>query len=200
MRTKTIKLYQFAELSDDAKERALDACRDWNVQDSFWHEHYTEKGGDFYTIAGILGIELDRVMFSGFWSQGDGARFTGTYYYAKGASKAIREHAPEDKELHAIADTLQDVQRRNFYQLSARIEHRSPHYVHEMTASIDVYRDEYATMTDDAEETVTEALRDLMRWLYRVLEKEYEYQTTDDAVRDTIEANELEFTEDGALA
>ena len=52
-------------------------------------------------------------------------------------------------------------------------------------------------MTDDAEDTVTEALRDLARWLYRQLEREYDHLTSDDAVDEAIVANGYTFTEAG---
>ena len=52
-------------------------------------------------------------------------------------------------------------------------------------------------MTADAEETVMEALRDLARWLYRQLEREYDYLTSDEAVDEAIVANEYSFTVDG---
>lgn len=45
--------------------------------------------------------------------------------------------------------------------------------------------------------TVIEALRDLARWLYRQLEREYDYLTSDEAVDEAILANEYSFTVDG---
>ncbi len=52
-------------------------------------------------------------------------------------------------------------------------------------------------MTAHAGEIVTEALRDLADWLYRQLEREYEYLTSDESVEETIIANEYTFTEAG---
>ena len=52
-------------------------------------------------------------------------------------------------------------------------------------------------MTADAEEAVIEALRDLARWLYRQLEQEYEFQTSDAVVDEAVVANEYTFTETG---
>jgi hypothetical protein len=65
--------------------------------------------------------------------------------------------------------------------------------------AISVERDSptYQDMTADAEEAVIEALRDLARWLYRQLEREYEYLTSDEMVDETIIANEYTFTETG---
>ena len=52
-------------------------------------------------------------------------------------------------------------------------------------------------MTEDAEDAVIEALRDLARWLYRQLERERDYLSSDEAVDETIAANEFTFTETG---
>lgn len=52
-------------------------------------------------------------------------------------------------------------------------------------------------MTADAEEDVSEALRDLARWLYRRLEGEYEHLTLDEAIDEMLRLNEYSFTADG---
>ena len=39
MREITVKVYAFAELSDDAKDRALDAFRDINVEYDWWRTY-----------------------------------------------------------------------------------------------------------------------------------------------------------------
>jgi hypothetical protein len=50
--------------------------------------------------------------------------------------------------------------------------------------------------SEDAK-TVRELLRDLMRWIYRTLEAEHDYQLSDENAAETIEANEYEFTASG---
>ena len=115
-----------------------------------------------------------------------------------GTAAAIRAYAPTDTELHRIADTLQAVQRRNFYQLRATLTHRGRYY-HEHCMAIAVDRDSPVgqDMTADAEDAVSEALRDLARWLYRQLEREYEHLTSDEVVDEAIAANGYTFTEAG---
>ena len=65
--------------------------------------------------------------------------------------------------------------------------------------SVDVTRDSptWQLPTEDAEEIVTEALRDLARWLYRQLEAEYDHLTSDEAIEEGIIANAYTFTERG---
>jgi len=202
-------VYRLDELDEAARSRA----RDWYRERAFdrdWHEVVFE---DFARICEILGVHLKtspvplvgggtgskpRIYFRGFWSQGDGACFEAYYRYAKGAGAAIRAHARDDTELHRIADALQSVQSRNFYQLIADVTHRD-RYCHEYSMAIAVHRDSnnWQEMTGDAEEDVIEALRDLARWLYRQLEREFEYQTSDAVIDEAIAANGYTFTESG---
>jgi hypothetical protein len=202
-------VYQFEELSDGAKEKARAWYRE-GACDQDWHDFIFE---DFVMICTILGITLKTrpvklmgggtradpcIWFRGFYAQGDGACYEGSYAHAKGASAGIRAHAPKDVKLHRIADTLVAVQRRNFYQLHADIRHCG-HYYHEYCMQIAVGRDSPTAqdMTKEAQEIVTEALRDLARWLYRQLEREYEYQTSDAVIDETTAANAYTFTQSG---
>lgn len=199
-------VYRLDELSEDAKEKA----RAWYCQGAFDHDWFEFQFDDFERVCEILGVRLRSravplygggtrqkpcIFFSGFWSQGDGASFEGTYSHAKGAARKIRDYAPKDDELHLIADALQAIQYRNFYQLHAGISHRG-RYCHEYCMAISVERDSpvYQDITADAEDAVTEALRDFARWLYRQLEREHEYQTSDEVVDETIVANDFTFT------
>jgi len=139
-----------------------------------------------------------QISFTGFWSQGDGASYQAFYAYRKNATREIRSYAPKDTRLHAIVDDLLAIQRRNFYQLRAEVSHRGNYY-HEYCMAISVERDSptWQDMTTDAEDAVIEALRDLARWLYRQLEREYEYLSSDEAVDETIVVNQYTFTETG---
>ncbi len=55
-------------------------------------------------------------------------------------------------------------------------------------------------MTADAEAAVSEVLRDLAFWLYRQLENEYDWLTSDAAVDEALLINEYTFTEAGLRA
>ncbi|HHL5321647.1 TPA: antirestriction protein [Escherichia coli] len=55
-------------------------------------------------------------------------------------------------------------------------------------------------MTTDAEAAVSEVLRDLAFWLYRQLENEYDWLTSDAAVDEALLINEYTFTEAGLRA
>lgn len=202
-------VYRLDELSEAAKERA----RAWYREGGFDYDWYDAVYEDFQNIAEILGIRFRTrtvrlmgggtrqdpcIWFRGFWSQGDGAAYEGVWRHAKGAAARLRAYAPQDAVLHGIADRLQAIQRRNFFQLRAEISHHG-HYTHEYSMRISVERDSPVgqDMTPDAEDIVTEALRDLARWLYRQLEREYDYLTSDEAVDESLRANDYTFTEAG---
>lgn len=203
MRTETVtrNIYKFDELTDRAKENAREWWRQCENEDSDVSCVYE----DAERVANILGITLDQrhngptIYYSGFCSQGDGACFEGSYRYAKGASKAIREYARLDTELHAIADALQKIQAENFYQLTATMEH-SGQYYHSGCMSVNVERDDEKGMTDDAEDRIKDQLRLFAGWIYNQLEKDYDYRMSAENVDESIRINEYEFTENGGIA
>ena len=208
----TTTVYTLHELSSTAQEKA----RDWyrvHHSDSNWYENVYE---DFRAVCGIFGIDLRQrvfrlsngrfmeepcIWFSGFCSQGDGACFEGRWHWQSATARRLREYATQDHELHRIADALQAVQKRNFWQLQAEIHHRG-RYCHPYSMDITVTRNSPTgqAMTADAEAAVSEALCDLAFWLYRQLENEYDRLTSDAAVDEALLINEYTFTEAGLRA
>lgn len=204
MRTIETKVYKYEELSDSAQEKA----RDWYRQDGLDYSWWEYSYEDFARVAEILGITLSEkpvplmsgkcryepeIYFSGFYQQGSGSSFCGTYGYAKGAVAKIKKYAPQDEELHRIAQGLQDVQRRHFYRLTADITSARGHYIRvEVEDSENRYRD-----IGDAEDDVRGLMNDFNDWMYGRLRDEYEYLTSDEVVAESIVANEYEFDEDG---
>lgn len=214
MRVETIekKLYKFEELSDGAKAKALEAMAE-SESEHFDCEFVYD---DAENMAKILGIDLAQtpvklmgggtrydptIYYSGFYSQGDGACFEGHYSYAKGCKKAIREYAGVDKELHRIADELTALQRKFFYSLCAAMRH-SGHYYHSGCMEVEVTDNVgtgYGRVTDEAEEALTQLMRDFADWIYKQLESEYEYRTGKEACTERATDCEMEFEEDGTI-
>lgn len=194
------EVFKFDELSEEAQETAIEKFRENNLDYEWWEYIYA----DAKTIASLMGIDIDKIYFSGFSSQGDGACFEGSYEYKKGAPKAVREYAPLDDELVRIANELQAIQKKRFYGLYASVR-QSGHYMHENCTSIDVYerrtlRDGYETdeyAGEEVDNDICDALKDLMWWIYKRLENEHDYLNSDEALKETIKDNEYEFTVDG---
>jgi len=194
MRTITSTVYLFSELSETAKEVARDWFRQTVFSDPCDWEHVYE---DAIECGQLLGIDITKIYYSGFSSQGDGACFIGSYKYQKGAVTAIKAHAPQDTKLHQIAYGLQSVQKRHFYQLKASCTH-SGHYQHSGCMHVDVSKDT-EVYNDYGEDEITQLLRDFADWIYiyTLLETEYDYQMSDESVDKNIIANAYEFTVGG---
>jgi len=199
-------VFTYSELSEAAKEKA----RNW----------YRDDGGDNFRFAAefvledaenmarVMGIEIAhekhgaKIYYSGFSSQGDGASFVGSYRYAKGASKKIREKAPQDAELHRIADQLQNIQSRHFYRIGATMSQGagSNHYSHSHTMAVDVFDRQDDKDFSDCEDELSQLMRDFADWIYSQLEKEYDWINEDAQVEENIIANDYEFDEEGNIA
>jgi hypothetical protein len=177
--TKTI--CNFNELSEEDKAKAIEKNRNFNTEDSFWSESVIDDGK---AIAALMGIEIKNVYWSRFYSQGDGACFEGTFRHKKDTVKAVLNYAPQDKEIQRIAREVQDLHRKSFYRNSGKITHRG-HYHNERSMEISC---------DDFQEEWTEIFADFARWIYRNLETEFEYQSSDKIVAESLIANEVEFT------
>lgn len=201
MRTIQTNLYKYSELNEKAKQNA----REWYTGEGFEFQ-YDCVFDDFTQICDILGIDLSdsknrsQIYFRLAYSQGDGACFNGEYRYKKGAIKAIGEYC-NDTELHSIAKRLQTAQKTVFYKTRVKITH-SGHYCHYNSMDYSFSNDLYPDLDDRSEscKAIIECMRDLAKWLYRTLDKECEYQTSDAAVAENIEANEYEFLESGVRA
>lgn len=196
MRIVETKVYKYEELSDSAKQRA----REWYLEDGLGYDWWGFCYEDFCRVAEILGIEIScrqgrgaEIYFTGFYCQRSGSSFVGTYRYAKGAVSKIKKYATQDEELHRIAYGLQAVQSRHFYKLRASVESRRDDSIRvEVWHDDDPYRD-----IGDAEDDVRDLMNDFNDWMFKRLQDEYEYLTSDEVVEESIIANEYEFDEDG---
>lgn len=187
------EVFSFSELNDDAKENARNQYRENNLDYEWWDAVYD----DAKTIGTLFGLEIENIYFSGFWSQGDGACFEGSYRYQKGGLKAVKAYAPQDTGLHGIVKRLQQVQARHFYNLQATCKRRG-HYMHSGCMSVDVY-DASDRYRDIAETDIADNLREFADWIYQHLENEYKYLQSDEVIDESIAANGYEFTEDGSF-
>lgn len=154
--------------------------------------------------------EETQIFFSGFWSQGDGACFEGRYEYKAGGLAAVKEHAPQDSTLHDIVGELEgtqeDLQKADGYTLIADTKH-SGHYYHSGCMDVSFDATDFPDGADDtkekrdryveSEKAIIKALRRFADWIYRQLEAEHRYQSSNEAIDESLIANEYEFTADG---
>ena len=196
MRIKQETVYTFNELSDAAKECA----RQWYREGGFDYEWYDATFDDAKQCLALAGFTVDKIYFSGFSSQGDGACFEGSW--AAGNTKpvkAMKQHAPKDKALHEIAAAMREVAKANPSAFMSVKQHG--HYCHEHCTSFWIESDDCAIeLKGDAEGAIIEASKDAMRWIYSQLEKEHDWLNSDEQVDAAICANECEFYKNGKSA
>jgi hypothetical protein len=207
MRDHTIALYKFDELpTDAAKKTARNWMREFAGEDGFGAKCTLD---DAKEALKALGYSVENIYYSGFSSQGDGACFTGNFYASdydskgtNGVQKLLIDR-PADKELARCAAELERILLA-CPELSASISHFG-HYSHEMSTrfSVDFGDEDFSPGkefdTQEIEDAFKEVSRDLMRWIYKALETDYEYRMSDEAIEEDIRANEYEFTEEGGI-
>lgn len=182
---------KWEKLSEDRRKRLLERHRDTNMYDDWWDGVYEAFKEDM----GAIGVYVGAIYFSGFWSQGDGACFEG--YITDWVKFLTALDKPETARI--LAD-LGDLGGCTEVSLAWRHSGRSYHE-HCITfivgLAIDNPYDEMEQPLRHAaweaihgangplaplEEEFIEFLRGKMRTLYRQLEKEYEYLTSDEEV------------------
>jgi hypothetical protein len=195
---------RFNDLPQYARDAILTKHRDFNVEHIDWWDCVYD---DFKTKMEDIGIDVDRMYFSGFWSQGDGACFEGSVY---NWPKFLESRGYDCPALIKHAE--------DHFKLS--VEH-SGHYYHENCTrfSVDLplprhdedteFAYDYLTYEEGSIQEATvmallnqyvasaleaefiDAFRDHMRDLYKQLEDEHDHLTSDEAVLDSLEANDL---------
>jgi hypothetical protein len=171
MRIKETKVYQFGELSEDAQDKAIDNLYNINVDFEWWDGIYMDAENIGLKIEGFY---IDR----GSYCKG---KFTQS---AEAVANAILQNYGAD------CDTTETAQQ----------------YIIELESLRDPYSDtnkdnkEFDPEDVDTEEIDAEFLQMLLEDYRIMLSKEYDYLTTKEAIVETINANEYEFTEDGKIA
>jgi len=217
--TRCKEVFYFDELSEQAKEQA----RVWYRQ-GFDYDWWDNVYDTIQDAARYLGLTFStravplmngktshepEIYFSGFYHQGSGSSFAGTWRAKDTDADKLKADFHTDKDLHAIADKLAALAYEN-PGLSASISTRGDNWItvevddgEERNELLDTFpydSPEYrACAAEDRarEDRLEETLRDFNRWIYTSLRDEYEYLTADEQVDESIRANEYEFTEDG---
>jgi hypothetical protein len=196
MHTISINLYIFEALAPAVQQKVVERERYINVDSSFWYEPIIE---DWTEELRRRGFAAAKVLFSGFGSQGDGACFEAKIDVAAYLSA------------HNLAPTYPLLARYPEY-VEAYLQHRGRYY-HERSTTLTPYfnaevvdpggsgiSDKETRVEQEYEalekEISQEAVR-LGREIYKTLEDEFFHQISDDAVQDTLVANEYTYLSDG---
>jgi hypothetical protein len=195
MQLETVKTFEFDELSSEVQQQLIDDSRDSNVDYDWWDYTYD----DFREACKLMGFTIDKIYFSGFSSQGDGACFTGTYQYKKGSVRSIKDFSPQCVEFNNAALDLYELQKPLFYQFHASV-HQSGRYVHENTMHVETERLDGIWIQDggDEAEAFLEICKTLARYLYKRLEAEYNHYRSDEYGRERLSELEVMYLKGGA--
>ena len=203
MRTETIKLYKFEELSEEVQEKVIEKKYDINLHHDWWGSIYEMNMQD------ETGFDIDKIYFSGFASQGDGAMFEGSpnedilNFITPGRVFYYRNEAYQ-KDWSKVIKLIKN----GHINIYGSFTHKG-HYYHsksysdnldtEMTNN-DWYGKNYSNIEDileDILEEIREYYEDVCNKIYHSLEQEHEYYSSREAIEETISCNDYEFTEDG---
>jgi len=203
MRTKIIEqeIYSLDDVknNDELLKKVLEKNHEINVYYDWWDCVYYDQKEKIEEA----GFSINNIYFNGFWSQGDGAMF--------------EYDRIDDKLLNEFVDTLDLSPMRkqwiiNNVYVSSKGHHRG-HYHHEKCCSHSIYWEvgngnlHWSTyfyqwlesFADDFEEFVIDKYEDLCNDLYRALEKEYDYLTSEESILESLESNEYEFDINGNI-
>lgn len=204
MQQKIINVYPFEELGKYAQERVLEKFRYINVEDEVWYEPIIEYYKKQLEQHGFTDIEIS---FTGFYSQGDGASFTGKIDLVKWLT--LNQLTEKYTKAYQYVQSV-DRYRTDIFEIK-RIDN---YYHHEKTCRLDLdtfepcdYNGEYTPEEDGAINKELEEIQPIieterLEWckkIYKSLRDTYESLTEDSALKEMFDANNFLFTEYGEL-
>jgi hypothetical protein len=190
-------VFDFKELGEEARRKAIDSHRNF-LQGVIDLDCET---GEFKRLLEMYGFSGVEVYYSGFWSQGDGASFTGRYRYKAGALKAIKAEFTGTwfKDVIEYLELLDGINKKCFYSLRYMIN-TGGRYCHANTMQVNYLQDCHGNRDfSKHEDDITKYVRGIANEFYYLLEKSYNSQFTDEAVIESIKCNDYEFYENGQM-
>ena len=216
--------FSYKELSARAQEKA----QQWFSETlgyEWWdhiYEHAKQSGTE-------RGFDIEDILFSGFWSQGDGASWSGRV----DLKQFLEHHLKEDNPEYGRYFVLQAIvnEDNDWVEQHSCVNRRGFHYMHDNTMYLesfgwggldgldaddeermqtegplqhaDIYQlregIKIAELMDKLETWVLEEAQAYARQIYEDLESEYEHLTSEESLIDAAEANGWMFDEDGVL-
>ena len=174
MRTKTTtrELYTFSELSEEAKEAAVNNCRHYSTRNDWWEGPFEDAAK---VGLKITSFDLDRNRHAqGEWITS-----------AKECAKSILDGHGETCETYKTAKAFLD--ERN-------------ELVNTWPKDEDGELENGGKLDDELDDLENEFLESIVEDYSIILQNECEYLQSDEAVEEAIQSNEYEFTEDGEHA
>lgn len=193
MKTIEITLYKFNELSEEAKQYAIQKSREDAYNDGDGLYWFSENCEERLMQQGFIS---PKVQYRLSYSQGDGLSFSAESY--TGLLDLFKKHTGEQHP--AIAQYLYD-------NCHLSIKGNTGHYCYASKSDIDLYLEVYGNndtpRIDDIIEAVQSELTDIYLSACSELENDgyaqIEYEDSDEYIIERLEANEYDFTEKGEM-
>ena len=131
-----------------------------------------------------LDVSYKDVAFSGFWSQGDGASFTGNFYLSDVVPADLKAACPTEVELHQLAEELAELAEAH-PEIQGKVTRMSSRYSHSNTmvigdwSSNNGYCNEETEAFAPYEDQLLHIFRQLADWLYSRLNENYDFYLAD---------------------
>lgn len=193
MRTASVNVYQFGELSDKAKEKAREWYRGCIDSSDF------EGAKEVITTAAVMcGFQPKVNLWWGVgYCQSDFARIEAKWRAEDVKADELRKESPQDQRLGQIAEQFAEIAKL-FPKAYATTKERYVVDDDEFDPDEELSSDDKTeALKSEARQSLRVAIQSFNQWAYDTLRKESDYLHSDEYVDETIEANEYEFTEDG---
>jgi len=202
LETTTRKIYKFNELSEEAQGKAIEDHRQFIAEDNPWHDERVDTLNAFekifpvkvkdweYGYHNFINFEFtedeDHEELTGWrlvaylWNNYQDKLWKGKYYSTPGYYDENKKYHYKFRHSKIILD--------NSCVLTG------------YCMDDDILKEIYQYMNKPDSRNFKELLYDcLQEWVFAA-NQDYEYQMSDEAIKENIEANEYEFTENGELA
>lgn len=165
MKVKEVKTWKFSELTEEQQEKAIENYYDFNVDDSFWCEEWTEDNLD-------IGLKVT------------------SFDIGRGAYCKI----DCQKDFQEIAENIQ-----KSFGKEADITQTATNFLKSRKEIIENTEDNEPEYLEDMEEVEEEFERELEIDILQQLKDSYEYNTSKEAISESLIANDYDFTADSKI-
>jgi len=170
MKTISINLYSFSELSEESQEKVLNSLFDINTDHKWWESTYEDAANIGLKITSF---DLDRSRH---------AEVGFTISAAEIAANILKNHG-EGCETYKTAESF--------------LEEHTPIFSDYMDEDSENY--ESSELENKLQDLESDFLSSLLEDYSLILQHEYEYLTSKEAILETIKANEYTFEENGKM-
>lgn len=199
MKENIVITYKYNELPEETQQKIIENLYYINIDYDWWNDsvdYFKDQLKEY-------GIHAPDIRFSGFCSQGDGLSFTGSVELLTLLDKTeLSKDYPNfiqlinDNEIDVSAYLYRVGRAQAVHERSVRFE-----------VDLDVYFEEISEemkallfdLADSIEYKLEQWRLNICRDFYKQLSDEYDYLTSKEAIIETIEANEYQFTANGKI-